>query len=55
MVHKQASSEGHEKKGHRAKEGGSMTKHNCGGGYVGHIVRSHGIVFCGFCGKEFKK
>lgn len=32
-----------------------MKKHNCGNGYYGHLIRSHGIIFCGFCGKEFKR
>ncbi len=30
----------------------SFRKHDCGGGFNGQIVRSHGIMFCGFCGKE---
>lgn len=29
--------------------------HNCGNGFKGEIVKARGIVFCTFCGKEFKK
>ena len=37
---------------------GQMTKkkiHYCGDGFKGHVVKVRGIVFCGFCGKEFRK
>ena len=27
--------------------------HNCGNGFKGQIVKTRGISFCGFCGKEF--
>ncbi len=27
-------------------------KHRCGNGFEGEVIRSHGIIFCGFCGKE---
>lgn len=29
-------------------------QHNCGGGFKGYVVKSRGIEFCGFCGKEFR-
>ncbi len=32
-----------------------MRKHDCGDGFRGPVVRSHGITFCGFCGKELRK
>lgn len=28
--------------------------HYCGDGFKGHVVKAHGIIFCGFCGKEFR-
>jgi len=46
-----------EKKGTREfchKEGITMKKHNCGNGFKGTLVKSHGVVFCGFCGHEFE-
>lgn len=27
-------------------------KHLCGQGFSGPVVKSHGLTFCGFCGKE---
>ncbi len=32
-----------------------MKKHKCARGYWGEIIKSHGIIFCGMCGKEFAK
>jgi hypothetical protein len=29
--------------------------HYCGDGFKGEVIKSHGIIFCGFCGKEFEK
>lgn len=29
--------------------------HNCGGGFKGELVKTKGILFCGFCGQEFRK
>lgn len=29
--------------------------HSCGQGFRGEIIKARGIVFCGFCGKEFSK
>lgn len=29
--------------------------HNCGSGFKGEVVKARGIMFCGFCGEEFKK
>lgn len=37
--------------------GGQMItkkKHSCGQKFYGRIIVSHGIAFCGFCGKEVK-
>ena len=30
-------------------------KHKCGNDFEGEIIESHGIVFCGFCGKELEE
>jgi len=35
------------------KTGKSSSLHNCGNGFKGQIVKTRGISFCGFCGKEF--
>ncbi|MCX6818958.1 MAG: hypothetical protein NT129_03075 [Candidatus Aenigmarchaeota archaeon] len=32
----------------------SKTIHQCGGGFKGQIIKTHGIRFCGFCGKELR-
>ena len=29
--------------------------HYCGNGYRGEVVRAKRLVFCGMCGKEFRK
>jgi len=29
--------------------------HRCGNGFKGQIVKARGLVFCGLCGKEFRK
>ncbi|HLD18385.1 MAG TPA: hypothetical protein VJB90_00030 [Candidatus Nanoarchaeia archaeon] len=29
--------------------------HYCGEGYKGEVIKAKGLVFCGFCGKEFRK
>jgi len=29
--------------------------HSCGSGFRGEIIKARGVVFCGFCGEEFKK
>ena len=28
--------------------------HYCGDGFRGQVVKARGVVFCGFCGKEFR-
>jgi len=57
LVYEQTKPEGFEKKGNKQNTmgyGEKMKKHNCGNGYYGYIIRSHGIIFCGFCGHEFR-
>ena len=27
--------------------------HYCGNGFKGQLVKTRGVSFCGFCGKEF--
>lgn len=29
-------------------------KHDCGDGFRGSVVNTHNIVFCSFCGHEYK-
>ena len=28
--------------------------HDCRDGFIGYLIKTHGIIFCGFCGTEFK-
>lgn len=29
--------------------------HRCGRGFTGAVVKTKGVIFCGTCGKEFRK
>ena len=29
--------------------------HKCGDSFKGQIIKTHGIIFCGFCGSEFNE